>query len=116
MGQHCLGWEVVQASDGGDVDRYKYRPYPVKELKPSRSTHSSFACLHCRKCIKEVHPEYMTRIVPESLRQRTGACFFQDLWLFERPWSFNLEDLPPHVQKSVHIWHGTGDKQVMCMH
>ena len=71
---------------------------------------------YCRKCIKEVHPEYMTRIVPESLRQRTGACFFQDLWLFERPWSFDLEDLPPHVQKSVHIWHGTGDKQVMCMH
>ena len=58
----------------------------------------------------------MTRIVPESLRQRTGACFFQDLWLFERPWSFNLEDLPAHIQKSVHIWHGTGDKQVMCMH
>ena len=54
----------------------------------------------------------MTRIVPESLRQRTGACFFQDLWLFERPWPFGLADLPAHVQKSVHIWHGTGDKQV----
>ena len=54
----------------------------------------------------------MTRIVPESLRPRTGACFFQDLWLFERPWSFDLADLPAHVQRAVHIWHGTGDKQV----
>ena len=59
-----------------------------------------------------MHPEYMTRIIPESLRQRTAANFFQDLWLFERPWSFNLADLPAHVQESIHIWHGTGDKQV----
>lgn len=65
-----------------------------------------------RKCIRDVHPEYMTRIIPESLCQRTAANFFQDLWLFERPWSFNLADLPAHAQKCIHIWHGTGDKQV----
>ena len=50
--------------------------------------------------------------MPESLRQRTAATFFQDLWLFERPWSFNLADIPAAAQQSIHIWHGTGDKQV----
>ena len=68
---------------------------------------------YCRKCITEVHPEYIARIVPESLRQRTAACFFQDLWLFERPWSFDLADIPAAAQRSIHIWHGTGDKQVV---
>ena len=68
-----------------------------------------------RKCIRDVHPEYMTSIIPESLRQRTAANFFQDLWLFERRWSFNLADLPAHAQKSIHIWHGTGDKQVSAL-
>ena len=67
---------------------------------------------HCRKCIREVHPEYLTQIVPESLRQRTAAPFFQDLWLFERRWSFDLAALPAAAQRSIHIWHGTGDKQV----
>lgn len=55
----------------------------------------------------------MSQIVPESLRQRTAACFFQDLWLFERPWSFDLADIPAAAQQSIHIWHGTGDKQVV---
>ncbi len=68
----------------------------------------------CRKCVTDVHPEYMTRVVPESLRQRTAATFFQDLWLFERPWSFKLADIPAAAQQSIHIWHGTGDKQVSC--
>ena len=61
-----------------------------------------------------MHPEYMSSVVPESLRQRTAATFFQDLWLFERPWSFNLADIPAAAQQSIHIWHGTGDKQVSC--
>lgn len=52
-------------------------------------------------------------IVPESLRQGTAAPFWEDVWLFEQPWAFNLSNIQPHLQRSIHIWHGTGDKQVL---
>lgn len=51
--------------------------------------------------------------MPESLRQRTAAMFFEDLWLFGQPWDFDMRSITADVQRSIHIWHGTGDKQVM---
>lgn len=65
-----------------------------------------------RKCIEEEHREYTDLIVPESLRQGTAAMFFEDIYLFEQPWEFDVRNIRPEVQRSMHIWHGTGDKQV----
>jgi hypothetical protein len=65
-----------------------------------------------RKCIQEEHREYTELIVPESLRQRTAAMFFDDIWLFEQPWEFDVRNIRRDMQRSNHIWHGTGDKQV----
>ena len=52
--------------------------------------------------------------MPESVRQKTAAMFFEDFFLFEQPWEFDVRDIRPEVQASMHIWHGTGDKQVGC--
>ncbi len=60
----------------------------------------------------EEHREYTDLIVPESLRQGNAAMFFEDIYLFEQPWEFDIRNIRPEVQRSIHIWHGTGDKQV----
>ena len=66
----------------------------------------------CRRCIREQHSEYLDIVIPESLRQRTAAPLFEDLWLFEQAWDFDVAAMPPVMQKTIHVWHGTGDKQV----
>ncbi len=51
-------------------------------------------------------------IVPESLRQRSGAPLFEDFALFlGRHWAFNVSRLPPRLAAATHFWHGTGDLQ-----
>jgi hypothetical protein len=51
-------------------------------------------------------------IIPESVRQGSAACLFEDLALLWNAWDFDIMDLHPDVAKSVHIWHGTKDMQV----
>jgi hypothetical protein len=68
--------------------------------------------LALRKCINEEHKEYKDLIVPEGLRHRTSASFVDDIWLFERSYTFNMSQIRPDLQQNIHIWHGTGDKQV----
>ena len=71
-------------------------------------------CQHAwrRRCLLDQHTEYMSLIVPEGLRQKTAEMFFEDFWLFDQPWDFQLEAIPPELQAAIHIWHGTGDRQV----
>ena len=59
-----------------------------------------------------MHPEYLDIIVPESVRQKTAAMFFEDFFLFEQPWEFDVRAIAPELQAATHVWHGTGDKQV----
>jgi hypothetical protein len=54
----------------------------------------------------------MSLIVPEGMRQKTAEMFFEDFWLFDQPWDFQLEEISPALQAAIHIWHGTGDRQV----
>ena len=43
----------------------------------------------------------MSLIVPEGLRQKTAECFFEDLWLFDQPWDFDLESISPQLQAAT---------------
>ena len=57
---------------------------------------------------------YMSRqtIVPESLRQRSGAPLFEDLAMFlGEAWAYDVASLLPPLAAATHFWHGTGDLQ-----
>ena len=68
-----------------------------------------------RQCLEHDHPEYLTLVRPESLRQKSAMGFVQDLALYFTPWSFDPAKLPSSMQRNIHIWHGTGDLQVRRM-
>lgn len=63
-------------------------------------------------CLAHGHQEYLTKIIPEALMQETATPWVQDLGLFSGDWGFNVSDIEPSVKSSIHLWHGTGDKQV----
>lgn len=51
-------------------------------------------------------------IVPESLRQRSGAPLFEDLAIFlGEAWAYNVSSISPQLATATHFWHGTGDLQ-----
>ena len=64
------------------------------------------------KCLSHGHQEYLTRIIPEALLQGSATPWVQDLGLFSSHWGFNVTDIDASVKPSIHLWHGTGDKQV----
>ncbi|CAL8465337.1 g4872 [Coccomyxa elongata] len=96
---------VARSSLGGRALFYAF-------LQPLAKNCLSLMAENDRKCIEEEHREYTDLIVPESLRQGTASMFFEDIYLFEQPWDFDIRNIRPEVQRSIHIWHGTGDKQV----
>ncbi|KAK9825182.1 hypothetical protein WJX81_003767 [Elliptochloris bilobata] len=64
-------------------------------------------------CLDNDHPEYFQAIVPESLRQRSGAPLFEDLAIFlGEAWAYNVSSVSPQLAAATHFWHGTGDLQV----
>lgn len=65
-----------------------------------------------KECLRQGHKEYMTRVVPEALRQGSATPWVQDLGLFSGDWGFNVSDIEPRVKSTIHLWHGTGDRQV----
>jgi hypothetical protein len=64
------------------------------------------------KCLNEGHQAYLTRIIPEALLQKSATPWVQDLGLFFSDWGFNVSEIDPSVKPTIHLWHGTGDKQV----
>ena len=56
--------------------------------------------------------EYNLKIIPESLKQGVATPVIQDLVLLSQPWPFNISEIPDQLASTIHIWHGTGDKQV----
>ncbi|DBB03957.1 TPA: hypothetical protein ACH3X1_013029 [Trebouxia sp. C0004] len=64
------------------------------------------------KCLDEGHQAYLTKIIPEALLQESATPWVQDLGLFSGDWGFNVSDIHPSVKPTIHLWHGTGDKQV----
>ena len=66
-----------------------------------------------RNCLLQQHPEYLSLVRPESMRQRTAIGFCQDIGMYSlQPWSFSPADLPSSTTRNVHLWHGTNDQQV----
>ena len=57
-------------------------------------------------------PALRQTIVPESLRQRSGAPLFEDLAIFlGEAWAYNVSSISPQLAAAAHLWHGTGDLQ-----
>jgi hypothetical protein len=46
---------------------------------------------------------YMANI-PESLRQRTGTAFWEDIAFYITPWGFNISAMPKDLAERTHIW------------
>ena len=65
-----------------------------------------------KECLLKGHKEYTTKIVPEALRQQSATPWIQDLGLFSSSWGFNVSSIDTSVKSSIHLWHGSGDKQV----
>lgn len=65
-----------------------------------------------KDCLQQGHKEYITRVVPEALRQESATPWVQDLGLFSSDWGFKVSDIEPRVKPTIHLWHGTGDRQV----
>ncbi len=64
----------------------------------------------------DASPPRPQTIVPESLRQRSGAPLFEDFALFlGQHWAFNVSLLPPRLAAATHFWHGTGDLQARAL-
>jgi hypothetical protein len=53
----------------------------------------------------ESGPHWFKDNHPESLLQRTGTAYWQDLALYITPWGFNVSDIEPRIGKATHIWH-----------
>ena len=68
-----------------------------------------------RACLLHDHPEYLTLVRPESLRQQSAMGFVQDMALYFSAWSFDPAHIPSSMQRNIHIWHGTGDLQVTAL-
>ena len=65
-----------------------------------------------KECLRQGHQEYTSKVVPEALRQESATPWVQDLGLFSGDWGFNVSDIEPRVKSTIHLWHGTGDRQV----
>lgn len=57
-----------------------------------------------RMCLARYRPQHLAVTVPESLRQKSAACLFQDLALFHTAWPFNISALPDSLRGATHIW------------
>jgi hypothetical protein len=66
-----------------------------------------------RMCLARYRPEHLARTVPESLHQKSAACLFQDVALFNTPWSFNVTRLPDSLRRATHIWQA--GPPVLCL-
>ena len=62
--------------------------------------------------MRQKRTEYNLKIIPESLKQGIATPVIQDLVLLSQPWPFNISEIPDQLASTIHIWHGTGDKQV----
>ncbi len=81
-------------------------------LRPLMRDPRRFMAVPDAKCLDASHSEYLTRIIPEALLQQSATPWIQDLGLFSSDWGFNVSDIDAKVKPSIHLWHGTGDKQV----
>ena len=81
-------------------------------LKPLMRDPTRFMADPDKECLLKGHKEYMTKIIPEALKQQSATPWIQDLGLFSSDWGFNVSTIDTHVKSTIHLWHGTGDKQV----
>ena len=81
-------------------------------LKPLMQNPQRFLAKPDAECLAHAHGEYMTRIIPESLKQQSATPWVQDLGLFSSQWDFQVSEIEPSLKPKIHLWHGTGDKQV----
>ncbi|KAL3154448.1 hypothetical protein ABBQ32_013916 [Trebouxia sp. C0010 RCD-2024] len=81
-------------------------------LKPLMRDPTRFMADPDKDCLQQGHQEYTSRVVPEALRQESATPWVQDLGLFSGDWGFSVSDIEPHVKPTIHLWHGTGDRQV----
>lgn len=81
-------------------------------LKPLMRDPMRFMADADKECLQQGHQEYTSKVVPEALRQESATPWVQDLGLFSSNWGFNVSDIEPLVKSSIHLWHGTGDRQV----
>ena len=65
-----------------------------------------------RECVNSGHEEYMDQVIPQALLQQSATPWVQDLGLFSSDWGFQVEDIDAQLKPRIHLWHGTGDKQV----
>ncbi len=56
---------------------------------------------------------YMDNI-PESLRQRTGTAFWEDIAFYISPWGFNISDMPNDLAQATHIWQAWSRTSLHC--
>lgn len=65
---------------------------------------------------QDASPTLRQTIVPESLRQRSGAPLFEDLAIFlGEAWAYNVSSISPQLAAAAHLWHGTGDLQARAV-
>lgn len=81
-------------------------------LKPLMQNATRLIAEPDRQCLKTGHSEYSTTIVPQALIQQTATPWVQDLGLFSSKWSFDVRNIQPNLKPAIHLWHGTGDRQV----
>ena len=65
-----------------------------------------------KECLLKGHKEYTTTIIPEALKQQSATPWIQDLGLFSGDWGFDVSDIDASIKSTIHLWHGTGDRQV----
>ena len=81
-------------------------------LKPLMQNATRLIADPDRECLASGHPEYSRTIVPQALIQQSATPWVQDLGLFSSTWSFDVRDIQSNLKPAIHLWHGTGDRQV----
>lgn len=81
-------------------------------LKPLMQNATRLIAEPDRHCLDTGHSEYSTTIVPQALVQQTATPWVQDLGLFSSKWSFDVQQIQSNLKPAIHLWHGTGDRQV----